>query len=86
MRSSREKPQSEHSVDFSGYIMLECQCGERLVLLGREEDWYSEGRTVFECWCGRMLTLADRLDEEATSEEASDVRELLRKFRSPDEQ
>ena len=48
-----------HSVPYSRCIVLECGCGERLVLLGREEDWYSEGRTTFECECGKKLTLDD---------------------------
>ncbi len=44
--------------------MLGCQCGESLILLGREGDWYSEGRTTFECHrCGGPLSLADMLDE-----------------------
>jgi hypothetical protein len=36
-----------------------------MVLLGREEDWYSEGHMLFECECGRRLTLSDRIYEEA---------------------
>ena len=44
-------------------IVLECQCGERLVLLGRATDWYSEERLVFKCECGQELTFSDRLDE-----------------------
>jgi hypothetical protein len=38
-------------------ISLECECGERLILIGREEDWHSTGRTDFECECGNKLTL-----------------------------
>lgn len=40
-------------------IGLECECGERLVLIGREEDWRLGGRTEFECECGKKLTLDD---------------------------
>src|SRR3712207_7235927 len=40
-------------------------CRERVVLLGREDDWYSEGRTAFACECGAELTLADRVGEES---------------------
>ena len=48
------------SVLCSGCIGLECyECGERLVLIGREEDWRSEGRAGFECGCGGKLTLQD---------------------------
>jgi hypothetical protein len=43
-------------------IVLECKCEERLVLLGREEDWHLEGRTTFECECGSKLTLGDRVE------------------------
>ena len=51
-------------LEVSGRIVLGCgSCGERVVLLGREDDWYSEGRTVFACECGARLTLADRVGE-----------------------
>ena len=54
----------EHTLESSGRIILECGCGERLILLGLEEDWRSEQRTVFECSCGKGLTLSDRLNED----------------------
>lgn len=60
-------------------ITLECHCGERLVLLGFESDWHSEGRTTFECECGEELTLADRVDADAF-----DFNGLLRRFRTFD--
>lgn len=51
-------------LEVSGRIVLGCgSCGERVVLLGREDDWHSEGRTVFACECGARLTLADRVGE-----------------------
>ncbi len=53
----------EQSVECSGRIDLECECGERLVLLGLEEDWQGE-QAEFGCQCGRSLTLADRADDE----------------------
>ena len=46
----------EHALESSGRTILECSCGERLVLLGLEEDWRSEQRTEFECSCGKGLT------------------------------
>jgi hypothetical protein len=46
-------------IEASERIVLECGCGERLVLLGREDDWYAEGRGAFECGCGEELSLAD---------------------------
>lgn len=60
----RDQPKlEERTLECSTRIVLECGCGERLILLGLEEDWCSEERTAFECRCGRNLTLADRLDE-----------------------
>ncbi len=53
---------SGHTVNCSGRIVLECGCGEKLVLLGLEDDWYSE-RTAFECECGEELTLAARVEK-----------------------
>ena len=51
-------------LEVSGRIVLGCAtCGERIVLLGREDDWHSEGRTAFACECGTRLTLADRVGE-----------------------
>lgn len=50
----------EHFVICSKSVVLECRCGEKLVLLGREADWQKEGRTVFECGgCGEKLALDD---------------------------
>jgi len=49
-------------IEASERIVLECGCGERLVLLGREDDWYAEGRGAFECGCGEELSLADRIE------------------------
>ncbi len=54
----------EHILESSGRIILECGCGERLILVGLEEDWRSEQRTEFECSCGKGLTLSDRLNED----------------------
>lgn len=54
-----------HLVPCSNSIVLECECGERLVLLGREDDWHREGRTTFEGECGKILTLDDRIEEGA---------------------
>jgi hypothetical protein len=59
-------------IETSQRIVLGCGCGERLVLLGREDDWYAEGRSTFECECGEELTLADRV------EQGLGVAELLR--------
>jgi hypothetical protein len=51
-------------LEVSEQIALECgSCGERVVLLGREDDWRSEGREAFACGCGTELTLADRVGE-----------------------
>jgi hypothetical protein len=61
-RYSEAEP--ERFVPCTEHVVLQCGCGERLVLLGLEEDWYSEGRTTFECECGGRITLADRVEEE----------------------
>ena len=47
------------------------------MLLGREDDWHSEGRTVFACECGAKLTLGDRVGEGDL-----DFAELLRELRT----
>jgi hypothetical protein len=72
MRSS----ETDSFVVCSEQITLECKCGERLILLGFESDWHSEGRTTFECECGEKLTLADRLDGDGL-----DFNGLLRRFK-----
>lgn len=53
-----------HTIDCSGRMTLECGCGERLVLIGSEDDWHSEQRSDFECQCGKGLTVSNRLREE----------------------
>lgn len=63
-RYPKPRPEPEqaagHFVLCSECVILKCVCGEKLVLLGLEEDLYAEGRTIFECECGRKVTLADR--------------------------
>jgi len=44
-------------------IILECNCGEKLVILGCEDDWLSRG-VVFKCECGNKLTLDDHAGKE----------------------
>lgn len=42
----------------SDRIILECyRCGEKTILLGREEDWHMEVNSFFECQCGQILTI-----------------------------
>jgi hypothetical protein len=60
--------ESGKTIECSGRLILACECGERLILLGLKEDWLSEQRTKFECLCGQSLTLADRLDEDIVQE------------------
>jgi predicted SprT family Zn-dependent metalloprotease len=53
-------PLLESFVDCSKSIVIDCRCGEKLLLLGRESDWGAEGRTAFECGgCGKKLSLKD---------------------------
>jgi predicted SprT family Zn-dependent metalloprotease len=48
----------ERFIACSESIVLECRCGEKLILLGREADWRKEGHTVFACGgCGKNLSL-----------------------------
>ena len=63
-------------VEFSERIVLECDCGERIVLLGMEDDWSSR-EDDFECECGRRVNLTDRADDEVAS-----VKRLLRRDRA----
>ncbi len=74
------RSEPERFVSCSDQIVLQCRCGEVLILLGLEEDWHSE-RTVFKCQCGQGLTLADRPAEELLipGEELA-ARELLRRL------
>jgi hypothetical protein len=78
----QQSSESDRFVVCSEHIVLECgSCGERLMLLGFESDWHSEGRTAFECQCGERLTLTDRIDEETARLNA-----LLRRFGVSDDQ
>ena len=55
-------------LELSDRTVLGCKtCGERVVLLGRVDDWYSEGRRSLACECGSKLTLADRVRETGLS-------------------
>lgn len=40
-------------------FVLECVCREKLVVLGREEDWRSRN-PIFRCDCGESLSLAGK--------------------------
>jgi hypothetical protein len=51
----------EQVIECRDSIVLECECGERIVLLGRAVDWYDENRLEFSCECGRTLSLGDHL-------------------------
>jgi hypothetical protein len=57
-------PESDRYVPCPDRTVLGCRlCRESLILLGREQDWYSEGRTIFECYqCGGAISFADDLD------------------------
>ena len=70
-------------VESSGRIVLGCGCGERIVLLGREEDWRGEGRLTFRCaGCDGEVGLAERAEE--AKGEGDFVASLVRKVRRPD--
>ncbi len=40
-------------------FVLECVCKEKLVVLGREEEWHARN-PVFRCECGENLTLSSK--------------------------
>ncbi len=91
----QQDPYSERFVLCTDRVVLECRCGESLILLGREEDWYLEGRTTFECGeCRRSLTLVDRFDEDrgaalvgsSRDEEAMSITDLIRSLRTAEGQ
>ena len=83
-------PVSERYVLCPDRTVLGCRCGESLILLGREEDWYSEGRTTFECHqCGGPISIANMLDEGrgpniigGSDEEDMSVRDLIRSLKA----
>ena len=56
--------ESDETVERLVYRTFECACGERMVILGLNEDWFSEQRANYECGCGQILTSAHRLKEE----------------------
>ena len=85
----------EREIVSTDRTVLNCSCGERLILLGREEDWYLEGRTTFECHqCGEAVSLVDLLDEGrgpvyngdsnsgGIDEEGMSVEDLIRSLRT----
>ena len=91
----RPNLESERYVLCPDRTVLGCRCGESLILLGCEEDWYSEGRTTFECYqCGEVISLADSLDEgrgpdliggshaRGFDEENMSVRDLIRSLKA----
>jgi hypothetical protein len=82
-QGAREEHMVDASVEVSGQIILECSgCGERLFLLGREEDWPKEHRDAFGCGgCGKTVTLAHRLDGTAYS-----IKSLLQRSIRPSSQ
>ena len=56
-------------------LMLRCgECGERLVLLGRQGRWYEAPGRTYECGgCGNALSLGSRIVPGAWSEAHSET-------------
>jgi hypothetical protein len=44
-------------------LVLNCSCGEKVVILGRVEDWLSRD-PVFRCACGEVITFSDNAKDE----------------------
>src|SRR5215207_5562232 len=59
----RARVMREQTIKCPDSIVLACQCGEWIVLIGRIVDWYEEDRLEFSCDCGRILTLSDRMPD-----------------------
>jgi hypothetical protein len=57
----RAKVMREQVIEVQDRIILSCECGERIVLLGRAIDWYEEDRLEFSCECSRILSVSDHL-------------------------
>ena len=73
-RVQQPTSEADKTVPCSARIILECGCGEQLILLGLEEDWRSEQRTEFDCSCGKGLTISiNRLNEDVLT-----FRQLIR--------
>jgi hypothetical protein len=49
------KTVKEQVIECQDSITLACECGERIILLGRAVDWYEEDRLEFSCECARDL-------------------------------
>ena len=39
-------PSENHEIDCSRSIVIDCRCGEKLILLGHRSDWHGQGRTT----------------------------------------
>ena len=66
MQHVSEVLSEEHFLDCSKSLVIDCQCGEKLLLLGRESDWRKEGRMIFECGgCSKELPLEDAHEQKA---------------------
>ena len=44
-------------------FVLSCECGEKLAIFGRVEDWLPRN-PVFMCTCGERLTVSNDAKEE----------------------
>ncbi len=60
LKDSLAPSENHHEIDCSRSIVIDCRCGEKLILLGHRSDWHGQGRTDFECsGCGAKLSLKD---------------------------
>ena len=72
---SEQPSESGRFLEPSGRVVYERLCGEKLVLLGKEQYCQEEGCTLFRCQCGRELTPA----EDRANERALAIRKVLRR-------
>ena len=53
----------QHDPHAEKSFVLDCSCGEKMVIFGRVEDWLPLN-PVFRCNCGEKLTFSDEAKEE----------------------
>ncbi len=63
IRTMRNAPHAES-------LVLDCECGEKMVIFGQVEDWLSRD-PVFRCVCGKRLTFSNDTKEEYYKSKAS---------------
>jgi len=53
----------QHDPHAEKSFVLDCSCGEKMVIIGQVEDWLPRN-PVFMCACGERLTVSNDAKEE----------------------